>query len=81
MQVVVYHPSCVLPSEVQEQLQKMTNNFVVKSTGNLSYVHAPCIHVGCVCLFEGGKRPILAIPPTDKAAAAGLLALFCNLGF
>ncbi len=31
--VVVYHPACVMPSEVQEQLQKMTSNFMVKATG------------------------------------------------
>ncbi len=32
-QVIVYHPACIMPSEVQDQLQKMTSNFMVKATG------------------------------------------------
>ncbi len=31
--VVVFHPACIMPSEVQEQLQTMTSNFLVKATG------------------------------------------------
>jgi hypothetical protein len=44
--VIVQHPACIDPSEVQEQLQKMTSNFMAKATGGPTSQWVVAIHVG-----------------------------------
>jgi hypothetical protein len=48
VQVVVHHPASLDPSEVQDQLQKMTSNFMVKATGAWAGLHCVAV-LSCWC--------------------------------